>query len=84
MSLESRKEWTNIIPLGEEVYIGTVNGVAPGGGIRGQISAVAFYATGAIIYEVVWWKDGDRKSAWMSESEMVHGGEKQKIGIGFK
>lgn len=39
--------------------------------LRAFINCAALYAHGGTLYEVVWWKDGTRNSAWLNESEIV-------------
>lgn len=52
------------------------------GSISAIINCVAWYAHGGILYEVVWWKDGGRHSAWLNEQEIISA--QPKVGIGFK
>lgn len=49
--------------------------------IAGFINCVALYAHGGILYEIVWWSDGIRNSAWLHESEFSSQEEKSQIGF---
>lgn len=51
----------NIYDPGDTV---TVNGT------EGFVNCVSLYANGGILYEVVWWKDGSRCSAWVCPQEI--------------
>lgn len=50
------------------------------GGIEGTINCVSIYAHGGVLYEVVYWQGGDRKSVWVNEQE-ISGVSKKKIGF---
>lgn len=52
------------------------------GTISAIINCVALYAHGGVLYEVVWWQDGSRHSAWLNEQEMIS--EQSRVGIGFR
>jgi hypothetical protein len=47
-----------------------------------ELATVDLYAYGGVLYEVVWWRDGTRHSAWVSAQEFSS--EKPKVGIGFR
>lgn len=49
---------------------------------RALINGVALYAHGGILYEVVWWVDGERHGVWLSEDEFTT--EEAGVQIGFK
>lgn len=55
--------------MGIEIYPPKTEVTVADGELEGTINAVAIYAHGGILYEIVWWKDGSRNSAWLSRSE---------------
>jgi hypothetical protein len=52
-----------------------------GGSIDAIITSVAIYDHGGIQYEVVWWHDSVRNSAWISEPEFATKAEKTEVGF---
>lgn len=60
---------------GEKVTVGD-------GSIAAMINCVALYAHGGTLYEVVWWDEGSRQSAWLNEQELS--AARAKVEIGFK
>ena len=48
-----------------------------------EVTAVTVRAGPSIVYEVAWWRDGDRLSAWVEASE-VGAGSGDRLRIGFR
>jgi hypothetical protein len=68
----------DIINIGQMVFVGNKDKRE----IKGEITAVCIRET-STKYEVTWWKDDNRKSEWVHESELSIYGKKQSSKLGF-
>jgi hypothetical protein len=50
-------------------------------GLEGIVNCACLYAHGGILYEMIYWSNGDRKTVWVNEQEIT---SNQVRNIGFK
>lgn len=55
--------------------------VLTGSPIEGVITAVCIYAHGGILYEVAYWREGERKTVWVPAQEISNDLPKKQIGF---
>lgn len=62
-----------IFPLGSTAIVA--------GDIEVTIIAVTIYAGGGMMYNVVWWNDGNRQESWVRPCELKS--ESNRVPVGF-
>lgn len=50
-------------------------------GVQGMVNCVALYAHGGILYEIVYWSNGERKTCWVNPQEIKANVTKKQVGF---